>query len=55
MVTVVYNDLNPPIRARFIRFRPVAWNKAIAMRVELYGCHGNVDGTFIINSLLNIA
>ena len=39
--TVVSNDLIPPIRARYIRFRPLAWHWQIAMRVELYGCHGN--------------
>ena len=33
---VVFHELNPPIRARYIRFRPVAWNKAASMRVELY-------------------
>ncbi|KAL9961799.1 hypothetical protein ACROYT_G030819 [Oculina patagonica] len=36
--TVVYQELNPPITARYIRFRPTAWNNFIAMRVELYGC-----------------
>ncbi|KAL9964029.1 hypothetical protein ACROYT_G027603 [Oculina patagonica] len=36
--TVVYHDLNPPIRARYIRFRPVAWNHHILTRAELYGC-----------------
>ncbi|XP_078362974.1 uncharacterized protein LOC144647098 [Oculina patagonica] len=36
--TVVSHDLNPPIRARFIRFRPVAWYGHISMRVELYDC-----------------
>ncbi|KAL9960201.1 hypothetical protein ACROYT_G033623 [Oculina patagonica] len=36
--TVVYHDLNPPITARYIRFRPVAWYYQINMRVELYGC-----------------
>ncbi|KAL9960203.1 hypothetical protein ACROYT_G033625 [Oculina patagonica] len=36
--TVVYRGLNPPITARYIRFRPVAWNNWISMRVELYGC-----------------
>ncbi|XP_078374852.1 lactadherin-like [Oculina patagonica] len=36
--TVEDHDLNPPIRARYIRFRPVAWHKHISMRVELYGC-----------------
>ena len=38
------HDLNPPITARYIRFRPMAWTRFIAMRVELYGCHGNVEG-----------
>ena len=36
--SVVYHELNPPIRARFLRFLPVTWNSFIAMRVELYGC-----------------
>ena len=40
--TVVYNDLNPPIRARYIRFQPVSWYDWITMRVELYGCQGIV-------------
>ena len=38
---VVSHDLNPPIRARYIRFRPVVWNSHISVRVELYGCQGN--------------
>ena len=41
--SVVYHQLNPPIRARYIRFRPIAWNGHISMRVELYGCQGNVE------------
>ena len=36
--TVVYHDLNPPITARYIRFKPVEWQDWISMRVELYGC-----------------
>ncbi|XP_078343423.1 retinoschisin-like [Oculina patagonica] len=36
--STVYHDLNPPTTARYIRFRPVAWNNWISMRVELYGC-----------------
>ncbi|XP_078354170.1 uncharacterized protein LOC144638790 isoform X2 [Oculina patagonica] len=36
--TVVVHELNPPIRARYIRFVPVTWNTHISMRVELYGC-----------------
>ncbi|KAL9953934.1 hypothetical protein ACROYT_G041410 [Oculina patagonica] len=36
--TVVYHVLNPPITARYIRFRPMAWYNWISMRVELYGC-----------------
>ncbi|XP_020623442.1 lactadherin-like [Orbicella faveolata] len=40
--TVVSHDLNPPIRASFIRFVPVAWHSWISMRVELYGCQGSI-------------
>ncbi|XP_015762776.1 PREDICTED: EGF-like repeat and discoidin I-like domain-containing protein 3 isoform X1 [Acropora digitifera] len=36
--SIVFHDLNPPIRARYIRFRPTAWHQRISMRVELYGC-----------------
>ncbi|XP_022786853.1 lactadherin-like [Stylophora pistillata] len=36
--TVVYHFLNAPIKARYIRFRPVTWSGHISMRVELYGC-----------------
>ncbi|PFX16804.1 EGF-like repeat and discoidin I-like domain-containing protein 3 [Stylophora pistillata] len=36
--TVVYHDLNPPITARYILFKPVEWQDWISMRVELYGC-----------------
>nr|XP_058958801.1 uncharacterized protein LOC131785858 [Pocillopora verrucosa] len=36
--TVVYHDLNPPITARYIRFKPVEWQDWMSMRVELYGC-----------------
>ena len=44
--SVVSHDLIPPIMARYIRFRPLAWHWQIAMRVELYGCHGNRDFCF---------
>ncbi|XP_068670765.1 lactadherin-like [Montipora foliosa] len=36
--SVVHQELNPPIRARYIRFRPLTWNNFMSMRVELYGC-----------------
>ncbi|KAL9976334.1 hypothetical protein ACROYT_G013624, partial [Oculina patagonica] len=36
--SVVYHELNPPIRARYIRFVPVAWSVYISLRVEVYGC-----------------
>ncbi|XP_015761858.1 PREDICTED: EGF-like repeat and discoidin I-like domain-containing protein 3 [Acropora digitifera] len=36
--SIVRHNLNPPIRARYIRFQPIAWNRHISMRVELYGC-----------------
>ena len=38
----MYHELNPPIRARYIRFLPQAWVGHISMRVELYGCQGIV-------------
>ena len=41
--TVVYQAVNPPIRARFIRFRPIKWHLFISMRAELYGCKGKKD------------
>ena len=40
--TAVYNILKPPITARYIRILPIAWYKNIAMRIEIYGCTGNV-------------
>lgn len=36
--TVVSHELDPPIRARYIRFRPLSWHNQISMRIELYGC-----------------
>ena len=38
--SIAYNELDPPITARFIRFQPVSWYGHISMRVELYGCQG---------------
>lgn len=37
----VLHQLNPPIRARYIRFLPEEWKERISMRVELYGCKGH--------------
>ena len=39
--TIVYNDLNGSIVARYTRFQPTAWYNHISMRVELYGCKGD--------------
>ena len=36
--SIVRHYLNPPIRARYIRFQPIAWNEHISMRVGLNGC-----------------
>ena len=59
--TVVSHDLTPPIAARYIRFRPIAWHKVIAMRVELYGCQGMLESlkaaifcNFFLNFLMKI-
>ena len=40
--TVVYHNLSSPIRARYIRFRLSSWIGGVSMRVELYGCVGEV-------------
>lgn len=42
MDSVVFHQVDPPIIARVIRFRPIAWKGHVSMRVELYGCKGNV-------------
>lgn len=39
--TPVYHDLVPAIKARYIRFVPQMNKAESAMRIELYGCHGN--------------
>lgn len=44
--TVKYQELNPPIKARYVRFRPTAWIGWISLRVELYGCQGNNNDLF---------
>ena len=54
--TVVSHDLTPPIAARYIRFRPIAWHSWIAMRVELYGCQGkwkSLKAAIFCNFFLN--
>jgi len=38
----VSNTLNPPITAVFIRILPEEWNVRISMRIELYGCPGDL-------------
>ena len=39
--TVVTNDLNPPITARYFRLVVQTWNRAIGLRWELYGCNNS--------------
>ncbi|XP_068676079.1 uncharacterized protein [Montipora foliosa] len=41
--SIIYHKLNPPIQARYIRFRPVTWHSHISMRVEVYGCKQEVE------------
>ena len=36
--SVVKNEVNPPIVARYVRLNPQRWNLLISMRVEFYGC-----------------
>ena len=38
MNTVVSHVLAIKIRARYVKFVLLNWNRAAAMRVELYGC-----------------
>ena len=42
--TVVKHKLNKEIKTRYIRFRPTGWHNHISMRVEVYGCKGNIVG-----------
>ena len=49
---IVYNRLNEPILARYIRVVPVVWIKRITMRVEIYGCRGTL--LFIISILKSL-
>ena len=46
--TIVYNELNGSIVARYTRFQPTAWHNHISMRVELYGCKGNFFGNILL-------
>ena len=48
MDTVVYQDLEPPIWGRYIRFRPITFNKHVSMRVELFGCLKGIHCSVII-------
>ena len=41
--TVVRHNLTKVITARYIRFQPTVWHVLASMRVELYGCFGNVS------------
>ena len=42
--TVVKHRFIEGIRARYIRFCPTGWHNHISMRVEVYGCKGNIVG-----------
>ena len=48
--TIVYNELNGSIVARYTRFQPTAWHNHISMRVELYGCKGTFFGNILLLS-----
>ena len=37
--TVVINDFDSPITARYFRLVVHTWNRAVALRWELYGCN----------------
>ena len=38
--TVVYNILNPPFTARYVRIVPLEFHHVVSMRLEIYGCPG---------------
>lgn len=40
--TVVYHKLTLPRKVRYIRVIPWTWHNHISMRMELYGCLGNL-------------
>ena len=46
--TVVYHELNPAFRARYIRLRPETWENFISMRMELYGCPDGRKSLFFL-------
>ena len=46
----MFNELFPPITARFIRFLLLSWNGAIGLRMELFGCKGMQFKNFLITS-----
>jgi len=37
--TTITIQLQPPIRAMYLRIAPLAWQEKIAIRVEIYGCN----------------
>ena len=39
----VINHFNPPMFAARVRVNPKTWYGAIVMRMELYGCSGEVE------------
>ncbi|CAH3127335.1 unnamed protein product [Pocillopora meandrina] len=43
--TIVTHELFPPIQAHYIRLRPSTWVNHISLRMEVYGCRGNVVTT----------
>ncbi|CAH3196407.1 unnamed protein product [Porites evermanni] len=50
--TVITHDLDPPITAKYLRFRPITWGSRIGMRAEVYGFKGN-NTCCSINSMKN--
>ena len=50
--TVVYNKIDPPIMARYLRLLPEAYQSRIAMRLEFYGCKSGEKCLTLINHAL---
>lgn len=50
--SIVWNDFEIPIIARWIRINPLRWKNSISMRVELYGCNYFADHFYFGGSSL---
>ena len=50
--TVVSNVFPTPVKASYVRIRPITWNNHISMRFELLGCEGRYKGLLALDGAL---